>query len=70
LIRVIGNHGCSRCEIVKQILTNTGIEFEYEILSDLPEETQKKYMKEARSKGQLNMPLIFKDNEIIDIKEI
>jgi len=70
LIKVIGNNGCSRCEITKQILTNKGIEFEYELLSDLPEETQKLYIKSARVKGQLNMPLIFKDNEIIDIKEI
>jgi len=70
LIRVIGNHGCSRCEITKQILTNKGIEFEYELLSDLPEETQKLYMKSAKLKGQLNMPLIFKNDELIDIKEI
>ena len=70
MIKVIGNNGCSRCEITKQILTNKGIEFEYELLSDLPEETQKLYIKSARVKGQLNMPLIFKDNEIIDIKEI
>ncbi len=70
MIKVIGNHGCSRCEITKQILTNKGVEFEYEILSDLPEETQKEFMKKARLKGQLNMPLIFKDNELTDIKEI
>jgi len=70
LIRVIGNNNCSRCDITKQILTNKGIKFEYEVLSDLPEEKQKELLKKARLKAQLNMPLIFKDDEIIDIKEI
>jgi len=70
LIKVIGNSNCSRCEITKQILINKGIDFEYGLLSDLPEEKQKELLKKARLKAQLNMPLIFKDDEIIDIKEI
>lgn len=70
MIRVIGNYGCSRCEIIKQILSNKGIEFEYELLSDLPKETQRIILNKAKAKEQLNMPLIFKDDEIIDIKEI
>lgn len=70
MIRVIGNYGCSRCEIIKQILSNKGVEFKYELLSDLPKETQRIILNKAKAKGQLNMPLIFKDDEIIDIKEI
>lgn len=70
MIRVIGNYGCSRCEIIKQILSNKGVEFKYELLSDLPKEMQRIILNKAKAKGQLNMPLIFKDDEIIDIKEI
>jgi len=70
MIRIIGNEGCSRCEITKQILTNKEVQFTYELLENLPDEDKKSILKKARVKGILNMPLILKDEEIIDIKEI
>lgn len=70
MIRIIGNNGCSRCEVVKQILINKNMEFKYDLLTDLPNDEQNQLMDQARLNGMLNMPLIIRNNKIIDIKEI
>lgn len=70
MIRVIGEKGCSRCEITKQILKNKKIDFSYELLSDLTDEEQDELMNKAELKGLMQMPLIVKDNELVEVKEI
>jgi hypothetical protein len=40
MIRVVGQLGCSNCEITKQILKKKGVSFEYELLSSLSGEEQ------------------------------
>lgn len=70
MVRVIGSRGCSRCEITKQILKKKGVEFSYELISDLPDEEQELLNNLAQEKGLLQMPLILKDNELVEIKEI
>ena len=68
MIKVIGKENCSRCEMVKNILTNKGIEYEYQLLDEC--ENKAEYIKMAREKGQLSMPLIIQDNKIIDLQEV
>lgn len=70
MIRLIGKNGCSRCEMVKNILSNKGINFDYKKLEDLSQEEKNKYLKLARMKKQMEMPLIIKNEKIVDIKEV
>jgi glutaredoxin len=70
MIRVIGQLGCSNCEITKQILKKKGIKFEYELMSNLPNEEQDILYSLAELKGYTNMPLIFSDNQLVDIAQL
>ena len=70
MIKLIGSTNCGRCEIVKNLLTNKGIEFEYLTLEGLSQEEQTKYMTLARSKGIMNLPLIIKDEQLITLEEV
>lgn len=67
---LLGKENCSRCEMVKNILTNKNIEFEYKLLSDLSNDLKIKYLAKARDVGLIELPLIVKDNQIIDFKEV
>jgi glutaredoxin len=67
---VIGKENCSRCEMVKNILLNKNIEFEYKKLEELPEEEGIRYKKLGREYKQLSFPLIIKDNKVYDLKEV
>lgn len=69
LIQVIGKESCSRCEMVKTMLINKKIDFSYTTLDELEDDLKKVYLKEARTKGLMNLPLIIKDNTVIDLKE-
>lgn len=70
MINLYGKENCSRCEMVKNILTQKNIEFTYEILESLEENEKKEIMATARKKGMLSMPLIIKDGEMITIQEV
>jgi hypothetical protein len=39
-------------------------------MSEFNEEDKKKYLTMARKKGQLNLPIMIKDGEVIDYKEV
>lgn len=70
MLKIIGNTGCSRCTMVKTLLTSKGIDFDYSLLDDLSEKNKERYIKQAEEKGMMNMPLIIKDDEIVDLKEV
>lgn len=70
MILLIGSESCSRCEAVKTILNNKYIQYEYKYMSEFNEEDKKKYLTMARKKGQLNLPIMIKDGEVIDYKEV
>ena len=70
MIKVIGTTSCSRCEMVKTILTNKGIEFNYAILDELDPTVKKMYLLMAREAGNIQMPIIIKDSESIKINEV
>lgn len=70
MIKIIGQLGCSNCEITKQILKKKGIKFEYELMSDLPYGEQNTLLDLAELKGFTKMPLIFKDDQLVDISQL
>jgi len=70
MIKVIGKENCSACEMTKTILKNKGIEFEYELLTQLEESQRKEYIKKARELGKLSMPLIIKNEQLITLQEV
>ena len=70
MIKIIGNEGCSRCLMVKNILISKHIDFTYDLLKDIDSKTREVYMNMATQKGMLNMPFIIKDDELVDLKEV
>lgn len=70
MISLIGNKNCNRCNMIKTILDNKKIEYDYYILDDLSNEVQSKILEIAQSNGIMNFPLVFVDKEIKDVKEI
>lgn len=69
MIELIGSKNCGRCQMVKTILTNGGVNFQYSILEELPKEKRNEIMAAARLVGQMSFPLIFKNNKIISLEE-
>ena len=67
---LLGKENCSRCEMVKNILTNKNIEFEYKLLNDLSNDIKFRYLAMARESRLIELPLIIRDNRVIDFNEI
>lgn len=67
---LLGKENCSRCEMVKNILTNRNIEFEYKLLNDLSNDIKFRYLAMARESGLIDLPLIIQDGKVIDFKEV
>lgn len=70
MIRVIGQLGCSNCEITKLILKKKGVDFTYQLITDLSEIEQDELFNMAEIAKKTNMPMILKDNEFTDISEL
>lgn len=68
MLLVLGNSNCSRCEVVKTILTNKGIEFRYELMEDLPSGIKGSYMKMAREAKMLSMPILIQGGKVMSIE--
>ena len=68
---LIGKNNCSACTMTKTIFQNKGIEFEYKILEDLPQEEQDKYANLAQEQSRVSLPLIINnDNKILTLQEV
>jgi glutaredoxin len=67
---VIGREGCSRCEMIKNILTNKNIKFEYELFETFNQEDKDKYLNMAKQAKLLAMPIIIQNDKVIDFKEV
>lgn len=70
MIKLIGKEGCNRCVMTKNILNNKGVKFEYMLLNELPKKEQDKYVNMAQESGNIELPLIIKDEKIITLQEI
>lgn len=69
MVLVIGKENCGSCENAKSKLKESGVDFEYITIDKLNPHDKDKYMKMAREKKQMTMPLIVKENKLIDIEE-
>ena len=56
MIKLIGKPNCSACKMSQTVLKNKGIEFEYKLLNELPQEEQDKYIKLAQENDMLSLP--------------
>lgn len=70
MILVIGKENCSNCEMVKTILKNKNIQFEYLLLDDLNKNDKSNYLNMARNEGKMSLPLIIVDNKIKSLQEV
>jgi len=70
MLKVIGTNNCSKCLMVKNILNNKQIEYEYSNINDYTQEEQDLFLIKAKEVNITQFPLIFKENEIIDISQI
>lgn len=70
LIVVIGARGCSRCEAIKRILNQKKIEYKYLLYDDMTDESQNMYLEKAKEAGMMNFPLIIKNDQLIDVKDV
>jgi len=70
MILVIGTENCSRCNMVKNILNNKNIEYDYKLINSLSDEDKNKYINMAQCIGQMSFPLIIKDEKIITLQEV
>jgi glutaredoxin len=67
---LIGKENCSRCDTIKNIFNNRGIEFEYKLLDSFSCEEKEKYLSMAREAKQFAMPIIILNDKVIDFKEV
>jgi glutaredoxin len=70
MVTVIGTENCSRCKMVKDILTNKGIEFNYILFSSLSEDDKQKYLLMAAENKYASFPIILKDDKILNLQEV
>lgn len=70
MIKILSNNNCSRCSMIRTLFKNRGIDFEYILLENLSEKEKKNYITQARKKGLMNMPIVVKDDKVIDFKEV
>lgn len=70
MIKVIGKSNCNKCEMTKSILNKNNITFTYELFEDLDENNQNHYINLALSSEQFIFPLIFIDNQIINLTDL
>jgi glutaredoxin len=70
LILLIGNENCPNCAVTKRLLDTKGVKYEYKLLSDLSDVDRNFYITLAKSKGNLDMPIIIKEGESINRSEL
>jgi len=70
MIKVIGTNNCSKCLMVKKILDKKQIEYEYSNINDYTLEEQNLLFLKAKEAKISGFPLIFKENEIINISQL
>lgn len=67
---IIGQENCNRCEMVKRLFEEKGIDYKYSLISEYPKEEQNKYMRESLNAKLTSFPLVFKDEKIVDFREV
>jgi glutaredoxin len=68
MITVYGTKTCSKCRIVKNILTERNIPFRYVDIDEFKEDIKQEFYEDIKNHGVLSLPAIMKDG--IFIKDI
>lgn len=66
---IIGAPNCSRCDMVKKQLTSKEIPFVYKQIDKLSVNDRQSYLELAKQAGNMQLPVIIKNNESITAKE-
>jgi len=69
MILIIGTENCSKCNMVKGVLSNKGIKYEYKLFDSLSDEERQEYLKIAEEANVSSFPLIFKENKLTTLEE-
>lgn len=69
MVLIYGNIGCSKCETTKDLAQENEIEFEYKYLSEIPATEKFNVMQAAKKVKQLNLPIIFINEEITSFED-
>lgn len=70
MIKVIGKENCSACSMVKTILNNKYIPYEYILMENLSSEEKSGYINLAREQRMMAMPLIIKNEKLVSLQEV
>lgn len=70
MILVIGTEDCSRCDMVKEILNNKNIDYNYKLISEFTEDEKSNLLNMAKEAKQNSFPLILRDEKIITLQEV
>ncbi|QPW62139.1 glutaredoxin domain-containing protein [Clostridium botulinum] len=70
MIKVIGNEGCTSCQMVKYLLDKKNIEYTYVSLSSLNEDERVSIVKQAQLNNMVDLPFIFKNGKQVEKSEI
>lgn len=70
MVLVIGTDNCPRCDIVVNRLTQLGKDFKYLKSNEVAKGDMKQFKKNAQAKGIMSFPLIIKNDDIVELKEV
>lgn len=65
MLKVVGKNGCGACVVLKEKLTNEGVEFEYVMFEDIDVKARREYVTKSRNAGIQRFPMVFKDDEVV-----
>lgn len=64
MLLVLGKEQCARCDMVKRVLSDRGVAFDYQKLSDYPN-----IIKKAREAGIMEAPVLVSDDVVVSFKD-
>ena len=65
MLKVVGKNGCGACVVLKEKLTNEGVEFEYVMFEDIDVKARREYVTKSRNAGIQRFPMVFNDDEVV-----
>jgi glutaredoxin len=70
MVTIIGTENCSKCSMIKGLLDNKNINYEYKLFESLSNIEKNNFIELANKNNQVNFPLIIRNNQLISIKEV
>jgi len=67
MIVIVGKKSCSKCEMVKKLLTKRSIEFNY---IDIDSDNSGKLLDRVIKENDSHYPMILKDDKVVSLKDV